>query len=344
MLLLLVLSACNPNDDAPDTQSEPDIQARHNRIERVLVTNRTSRDISVINARNNNVIRTIPMPDNGEPMYVVHVKQAHRVLVGDRANNRIVAFNERTYNVEGFAPTGSGIFHMWASPDGCQLWVVNNIDNSLSVIDPHNLSVLATIPIPADLIALGGTVHDVVISPNSHAAFATVLGVSGPNDFVIKYNTSTFNEVRRVAVGKDPHVMVNHRSNALYAACMITGEVYVLQRGNLSTQAIVPFNGAHGVAMSPNGRFLYLTDFLTGRFGVMYTPTNTILSGTFTTPFPKSHNIAVNRRGNRAYVTHSGPTANQLTVYRTNPRPTLLTTLTLGTNPLSVMYYTLRRY
>ena len=59
------------------------------------------------------------------------------------------------------APAGRGVFHMWADYRGRQLWVNNDIDKTTTVIDPSTLEVLATVPTPADLVAMGGKPHDV---------------------------------------------------------------------------------------------------------------------------------------------------------------------------------------
>ena len=59
----------------------------------IVVANRLSNSISVINDETNQVIRTVPLPDNGEPMYVVYIPTTGEVAVGDRANNRVVFFS-----------------------------------------------------------------------------------------------------------------------------------------------------------------------------------------------------------------------------------------------------------
>ena len=258
-----------------------------------------------------------------------------------RANDRVVAFDERTFAVEGFAPCGQGVFHMWESPNGRQLWVNNDIDNTTTVINPRNLQVIATVPSPADLVALGAKPHDVIVSPNNNAAFITFLGISGPDDFVVKYSTQNFNEVGRAAVGKDPHVSVTQRTPFLYVATQNSNEIKVLRRSNLSPITTVPFDGAHGVGMARTGFRLYVTDLPGNRVGVLNTTTNSIInSSTLTSPFPIPHNIAVSKFGDQIYITHSGATADKLSIYDTSPQISLVGSLTLGTNPFGITYYT----
>ena len=83
-------------------------------------------------------------------------KQSNRVFVGDRANNQVVVFNAMDFSVETTIPVGQGVFHMWADPQGKQLWVNNDIDNTTSVIDLYSLQVIATVPTPADLVSMEG--------------------------------------------------------------------------------------------------------------------------------------------------------------------------------------------
>jgi len=79
---------------------------------------------------------------------------------------------------------------MWADRRGKQLWVNNDIDNTSTVIHLNNLSVLATVPTPADLVALGGKPHDVIIDTNGKYAYVSVVGVPGDVDYVVKYSTT----------------------------------------------------------------------------------------------------------------------------------------------------------
>ena len=89
---------------------------------RVVVANRASGSISVIDSDQNTVLGNYDMPDNGEPMYAVYNSSNQTVLVGDY-NGKVVAFDAITFEVTGTAEAGAGVFHMWGSPDNQQLWV-----------------------------------------------------------------------------------------------------------------------------------------------------------------------------------------------------------------------------
>src|SRR5262249_24107659 len=130
---------------------------------KVVIANRASGTISVIDAASDRVIGTYALPAGSktpEPLYVVYSRD--RVFVGDRASNRVAVFNPRPFIVETTVPAGAGIWHMWADPFDRQLWVNNDIDKTCTVIDPGDLKVLATVPAPADLAAAGGKPHDII--------------------------------------------------------------------------------------------------------------------------------------------------------------------------------------
>ena len=65
---------------------------------------------------------------------------------------------------------------------------------------------------------------------------------------------------------------------------------------------------------------------------------NTVI-GTADTPYPTPHNITA--AGNKLYVTHSGLTADKVSIYsasRSNPVPVLIGEATVGLNPFGLGY------
>lgn len=321
---------------------------------KMVIANRASGTITVIDVASDRVIGTYTLPAGAktpEPMYVVYAR--NRVFVGDRANNRVAVFNPRTFVVETTVPAGAGIWHMWADPFDRQLWVNNDLDKTSTVIDPLTLQVLATVSTPADLAAAGGRPHDVILDPvTGQFAYVTLIGVAGTVDYVVKYNTQTFAEVGRVAVGKDPHVSLTARNNLLYVACQNSNVVIVLDRSTLAQVTAIPIPGAHGAGMASDGSAFYTTNFTGGGNDGLWTintATNTVAGEAVDTPFAVPHNIALTPdrgiffpqgRGNRKlYLTHSGATANQVTVYKLRgSTPVLHKTVTAGFNPFGLAF------
>ncbi len=316
---------------------------------RVVIANRNSGTILVIDAISNEVTGTYDLPagpgDSApQPMYVVYSSTKNRVFVGDRANNRVVVFSARDFSVEATVEAGAGVFHMWADPQGKQLWVNNDIANTTTVIDPNTLEVLATVATPADLVAQGGKPHDVILDSQGTYAYVTVLGLPVAFDYVVQYSTETFMEVGRAEVGKDPHLSLARQNDYLYVPSQNSNVVVVLNRETLERVDEISVPGAHGAGMTRNGKFLYTTNLPGGGKNALYTidtRTNSVIGGPVDTPYEVPHNIALTPNNHKLFVTHSGGTADKVTIYTmsgNDPIPVLSGEVTVGLNPFGLAY------
>jgi YVTN family beta-propeller protein len=275
-------------------------------------------------------------------MYVTHAAKSGYVFVGDRANNRVVAFNDDDFSVAGAVPAGNGVFHMWSDPHDRQLWVNNDIDNTITVIDPANLTVLATVPVPADLVNLGYKPHDVILDPQANYAYVTFLGGADPDDYLVQYSAATFMELNRAPVGKDPHVSLTQRNNLIYVPAQNSSKVSIFNRDTLALVTELTIPGAHGAGMTPNGKVFYATNLTGGGANGLFaidTNTNSII-GSADTPYGVPHNIAVTRN-DTLFLTHSGATSDKVTFYTVTanePIPVLAGEVTVGLNPFGLAY------
>ena len=313
---------------------------------KVVVANRASGTISVISVSDQSV-ETYELPSGGsapEPMYVFYSPIGRRVFVGDRGNDRVVAFDADTFDVVGTAATGSGVFHMWGSRATGELWVNNDIDNTTSVIDMATLEIVATVDTPADLVAMGGKPHDVIVDLQGFYAYVTVIDVSGPGDFVVQYDARTYEEVARAVVGDDAHVSLSTGGSNLYVPAQGSDVVDVLDRESLAAVAAVPIPGAHGAGMRVNGRTFYTTNLPGGGTDALWTidtRSNTVVGEPVDAPYAVPHNLALTPNGRWIYLTHSGATSDRVTVYRTEGPsrvPTYVTEVTVGLNPFGLAF------
>jgi DNA-binding beta-propeller fold protein YncE len=338
--LMLLVNGCSDTV----TDNKVILEKTGNNSGNIIVANRASGTISVINSLTDEVTGTFSLPgNNAEPMYVVFTRQGQRVFVGDRANSQVVVFRSSDFSVETTIPVGNGVFHMWADPQGKQLWVNSDIDKNTSVIDLHTLQVIAVIPTPADLVADGGIPHDVILDPNRDFAYLSVLGLSGVSDYVVQFSTTTFEETGRAAVGKDPHLSLSVNNRFLFVPCQNSNAVYVINRNNMSVAEIINVPGAHGAGMPVNGKTFYTTNLTGGGTNGLYaisTRNNSIIGST-DTPYPVPHNIAMLPSAKKIYVTHSGAASDKVTVYEVsnrNPVPVFLTEITVGLNPFGLSF------
>ena len=313
---------------------------------RIVVANRASGSISVIDAQSDQLIGTYALPagDNQpEPMYVVYTRRGNRVFIGDRANNRVVVFQARDFSVVGSVPAGAGVFHMWADGRGTQLWVNNDIDNTITVINPGTLAVEATVALPADLVALGGKPHDVILDPQGNNAYVTMVGFAGDNDYLVQYDTDTFSEKNRAPVGKDPHVSLTFHNEFIYVPAQNSDIVSVLNRNTLALVDEIAVLGAHGAGMPLSGQTFYTTNLPGGGVDGLVAidlRTNSVI-GSVDTPYAVPHNIALTPDGEKLFITHSGGTADKVTIYDTSGAdgvPMLIGDATVGLNPFGLSY------
>jgi DNA-binding beta-propeller fold protein YncE len=313
---------------------------------KAVVANRASGTISVISAKTDELIGTYALPagDNPpEPMYVYAAPYQRRVFVGDRANDRVVAFDSKTFEVVGTAGTGRGVFHMWGSTPLGHLWVNCDIDNTTTVIDMRTLEYVTTVPTPADLVAMGGKPHDVILGPGGAFAYVSLVGVFGDSDYVVQFDARTFEEVGRAEVGDDPHLSLTPRTPYLYVPSQGAGEVQVLNRFSLDPVTAIPVPGAHGAGMRVNGRYFYTTNLPGGGLDALWaidTVTNSVVGDPVDAPYTVPHNIALTPNGKKLFVTHSGMN-DKVTIYRTsggNPEPEYVGEVTVGMNPFGLAY------
>lgn len=313
---------------------------------RIVVANRSSGSISIIDARSDQVLATHDLPGDSmpEPMYVVYSAPMNRVFVGDRGNSQVVVYDARTFEVEATVPTGAGIWHMWADARGRQLWVNADVDKVTTVIDPQSLDVLATVPTPADLVTMGGAPHDVILDPLGRFAYVTVNGVAGDSDYVVQFRTDTFEEVARVALGKGLHLSLTRHNRWLYVPSEGSGAVYVLDRRTLDLATILDVPGAHGAGMTRSGRYFYTTNLPGGGLDALWTidtRTNSLVGTAVDTPYAVPHNIALTPDGRKLFVTHSGASADKVTLYRTvgaDPTPVYAGEVTVELNPFGLAF------
>lgn len=279
----------------------------------VAVANRGSGDLSVIDAETL-AVEAFDLPGEAEPMYVSHDTRNGRVLVGDRASSTVVAFDDETYDVVGKVGVGDGVFHQWLDVRRRQLWVVGDTSNTVTVVDSRHLDVVATIDIPTDLVDRGGKPHDVFVS--GRHAFVSILGLDDGTGLVLQYSTRTFDEIGRVTTGADPHLFVT--GNRLYVASQGAGEVSRFRANSLELVATIAVPAAHGIYITNRGEVI-VTNITGGGTDAVWELNRrlTRVADVTDTGAPTPHNVTVTGNvgnGRQVFVTHSGATADKVSV------------------------------
>ncbi|NER82859.1 MAG: beta-propeller fold lactonase family protein, partial [Leptolyngbya sp. SIO1D8] len=290
----------------------------------IVVANRASGDLAILNESTGMLLGNVTLPigsENaaGEPMYISFLNRTDEVAVADRANNQVVFFDHSTYEVTNTVATGAGNFHMVANLKETQLWVVNDIDNALTIIDPQTKIELERIRLPEELIGSNAKPHDVVLSPNGQYAYVTIGQGDNPNaDLLLKIDAQSFEVVDSAEVGKDAHVSLAPEHSLLYVLSQESDRIDIFDRRGPALELVGTIDqpGAHGVSSSADGQYLYTTNLPGGGESGLFvidTTTNEIVGnqdGIDTLPVP--HNVAVTNDGKHLFLTHSGATANSV--------------------------------
>lgn len=324
LLLCVSLFIINCTDDDNNTTTPNPINE-----EIVISANRGNGTITFINAETNEIQETLNIP-NSEPMYVVYVAQTDRIYVGDRAQSVVHVIDAQTRELTDEIAVGNGVFHMWANSQGTELWVNGDIDNTTSVINLTNNTVIETID-------LGAKPHDVFITEDGTRAFISILqGDTTVADEIFMFNAMTYQMMGSRTVGDDPHLFHIPNSNKLFVPCQIGG-IYVFDE-NFMEEEIVPVDGSHGI-FSGDNQNVYITDLPGAELYNINAMNNEVIGSPLTTTENIPHNLTVNQDNTKLFLTHSGMMADKLTIYNIENGIMLTETLTVGTNPFGIVYY-----
>lgn len=310
----------------------------------IAVANRASGTVSIISVADDTVLRTLALPPGErqpEPMYVVY--KQNRLYVGDRANNRVLAYDSFGFNLLKEIPVGQGVFHMWAASDAQKLLVNNDIDNSVSIIDTNSLSLLDTIALPTDLTSAGFKPHDIFVSADGESWYVSMLDGAPGDDWLLKFEESEqgAQESGRRQVGGDPHLFLTRRDRSLLVASQDASNVSRLDTRNLRIRNTAQVANAHGIFAIDNA--VYLTNIADGGVEGLQLLDNRSLTlrDVDDTPYPVPHNIAVTDNAAKLYITHSGGGQNKVSVFNLTGRkgePVFVTEVTVGFNPFGLAY------
>lgn len=298
--------------------------------EKVAIANRNSASVSFVDAITNSATKIVSIP-NSEPMYVVYVPKTDKIYVGDRSGKKIHVVHPKTYQIENSINVGNGVFHMWADGQGKELWVVNDVDNTISVVNLSTNSVTQTINVDMKP-------HDIFLTEDGTTAFVSVFTGSSISDKVYKYSTSNYTKIGEKTVGKEPHLF--HSNNKLYVPCQ-SGQVYTLDTNTLNTLYEKDYSGAHGIFVLPSQNTFFVSNITGNQLYSINSTTGDQIGNPLTSPNPTPHNIVVNNRGDKMFVTHSGASANTVSTYSVNSLGALTYTssFTVGNNPFGLTYY-----
>jgi YVTN family beta-propeller protein len=286
------------------------------------VTNAFGPSVTVIDTATRQVVATVAFPAGSAPYSVAIAPDLKKVYVTSMDTLSTCGANAGVYvidvatNALGSANFALGSGHIAAgceptgiaiTPDGMHVYVANQFDDTISVIDTNAGTVSTTISLPR-----GTTLANIAIAPDGKHAYASAQGPSA----VIVVDTATNTAVGApIVVGGAPLGLAVSPDGA---------QVYVANNDNLGSVSVIDtasdavvntFSGLSypfAVTFSPDGKLAYVTGGGSAFLAIIDTASQTVLN-TLTTVAGTS--IAVTADGTQAYV--SNENGNTVTVVDT---------------------------
>lgn len=299
-------------------ESCPSLQkvAAHSFSGNLVVANRLSGTLSFVSANKINTSVSVFLKDAVEPLYVATPFTKSEVWVSDRSRNsiRVLKLENDSVIQSHELATADGPFHTMATQDFEEefptVWTACDIANVTVVHDATTKRLLATIPVPQQIQALGARPHDVTV--NFKYGFISYIGASDGNGYVASYDTrnGSFALLSLLKTRSDPHVAIRGSQFNLFIAAQ-GGQVLKVKVPSLEVVAEdLTQPSPHGMFLSVDGKLLYVTNIAEeGENAVVVYNTQNLSNGkcgSIRTSEGVPHNPVVT--GDRLFIAHSLPT------------------------------------
>jgi YVTN family beta-propeller protein len=204
------------------------------------------------------------------------------------------------------------------------LYVPNEGDNTVSVVDTINNTVVATIPIG------GSAPNAAAVSPDGAFVY-----VASGNGIVSVINTASNLVAKTIPVGDSPSVVAfSPDGSRAYVTNHVGNDVSVIDTATNSVVATITVDdGPYGVAFSPDGTRAYVTNQTSGTVSVIDTAHNSVV-GTITVGSTPTM-VAVSPDGTRAYVNDFGSGTVSVISTATN---SVIGTINVGSGPYGLVF------
>lgn len=187
---------------------------------------------------------------------------------------------------------GDGPSGVAVSPDGSKAYVVNVLDDTVSVIGTSTDTVSGT-------ISVGALPYFVAFTPDGTKAYVTSRGTNA----VTVIDPATDTVTGSIAVGSEPiWVAINHAGTRAYVTNRISNSVSVIDTATDEVIATIPVGAVpSGVAVLPDDSRVYVANQGTASVSVIDAATNTAI-GTISGLPGQPSGVSASPDGNRVYV------------------------------------------
>ncbi|CAA0107216.1 Uncharacterised protein [BD1-7 clade bacterium] len=308
---------------------------------KIAVANRADNTITLVDVAAEREMH-IELEPGSEPMYAQNPYYSNEIWIGDRGHSRVLVYDALRLRRIAEIPTGEGVFHMWNHGTLRQMWVVNDVDKTLTVISLDTKEVLTTVAMPTDLVGAYKP-HDITVTATS--AIVSLIGPANEQSWLVEFSGSTFQEIDRLQVPGDPHLMYwGFADSDLYVASQAAGKVLKIDPDTLTVEAELSIPGAHGIWANEQEEHLYVGN-ITSADGsaALYTidlDTFEIVPGSpVSAALPHPHNLMVSMDDDKLFATHSNAGSEYTTIYDIdeNGLPSNGRVVETGATPFGIM-------
>ncbi len=206
----------------------------------------------------------VAVPAGEHPAHVVTDATGERAFVSDSGANVVRVINLKQRAEQARIPTGDYPHGLRLSPDGRTLYVANMKGGTVSVIDVVTLQETQRIPVGQGPVQVG-------FSADGKQAY---VALSRENRLGL-IDTAKHRLSGKVAVGLTPIQMMAARDGTVYVANQGSGQkpsdqVSVIDPSKSKViKTLVTGPGAHGVAASADGAYVFVTNIEAGTLSVL---------------------------------------------------------------------------
>jgi YVTN family beta-propeller protein len=206
------------------------------------------------------------------PAHIVFTEDGKYVLVTNNEDNNLSVIDAKTYNVNGTISVGKGPHGFRISKDSKFAYVANMGEDTISVVDIENNKEVKKIKV-------GNTPVTTGVTSDGKTLVATV---SGENALAIIDLVT--DKIDKIPVGKGPaQVYIELDDKYAFVANQGTEDApsNTVSKIDLSTKKVAATietgKGAHGVVVSPDNKYVYVTNMYDGTVSVIDNSTDKVI-------------------------------------------------------------------
>jgi len=228
------------------------------------------------------------VPAASGPLAYVTTLVGYAIAVIDTSTRKLVTSVDAGTNPYGIA----------ATPDGRKVYVTNSGSSDVSVVSPYGPSISSS-------ITVGLSPHGVAVAPDGRLAYVANTGPDtgpGGSHTVSVIGVTTDTVVDTIHVGLAPQsIAVTPDSATVYVTCY--DGLNVVDAASRKVRVVGDNGRAHGVAISPDGKFAYVANSRYGTVTVVETKLHRPVTNITVGKSP--WNVAFRPDGAFAYVTNA---------------------------------------